>query len=177
MYDNKIILLFLATILINNTASAMKRSFEDDKSKKTKKMKVDLSENKKNHDIPQRHEGIFYCQIKTLDCTYCTNRLDKIEEHHRLHNDPNAVPCDKACDFLGANERVVKNHQTKWHKPADFDNQKQLEPTVKKLKCGYCGIKGNDLTGHKRRYHGKSFGRMKYNQNFSIKKNIPSDVE
>lgn len=172
---------------MHNSASAMKRSFEGNQSRELKRMKADLQEKKKADDIPQRHtfanneslahwKPTFFCDKDIDNCSYTTIFRRKIEEHHRLHNDQNAVTCSQACDFLGANERVIINHQTKWHKSTDSDNQEQVELTVKKLKCGYCGMQGNDLDGHMRKYHGKKFGRMRYNQNFSSKK-ISNDVE
>src|SRR5438477_13184564 len=103
MFYNKGVLIFFIVILINNSADAMKRPLEDGTLVVPKRQKLVCP--KTTELAPAKYKGMFYCQIDN-NCSYVTQNIRKINDHHTLHNDQNAVACTK-CDYLGTNQRSL----------------------------------------------------------------------
>ena len=166
MFHNKYILSFVTVFLIHNSAHAMKRPLENGTLVVPKRQKLVCP--KTTELVLVRHEGMFYCQIDT-DCSYVTKSIQKINDHHELHNDHTAIACTK-CDYLGTNQRSLTNHISAWHKPLRSSNKKQMEENVKKPTvaiCGYCGREGNNMKRHMETYHTPRLGRS-HNQCFPL---------
>lgn len=176
MFYNKFILSLIAVFLVHNSADAMlKRSREDDVEglpRLPKRVKLVCPEAVGVPTKPQRqYDHMYYCERDLNDCSFVTDRLDKIKEHHALHNMPSAFSCRK-CDYLGATKRAVQNHASKWHETEGPKGKARVvEPVTKKSmtkSCGYCGIEGSDLTHHMKVYHKPAFGKRSYFQCFSL---------
>ena len=169
MYRTLSSLIFFTVALIHVSADAsMKRRREDDSVVLPKRIRLVLHE-EPAFDAPQKHHGMFYCE-KDHNCSYVTVSIRKINDHHELHNDPNAIPCGQ-CDYLCSSNRSFINHNTRWHAPQVSEKQLSIKPTIKEEKCGYCGLKGSadGLIRHMQVYHTPRFGRRSYNQSFPLK--------
>ncbi len=157
MSHKKFVFIFFTVILVHNSVDAMKRALEDGTVVLPKRIKLVLEEeSEKVFNEPQKYQGMYYCS-KDDNCSYATNLLRKINEHHILHGDPNAILCEQ-CDYRGARLRAVINHKTKWHGAA-YSDSRELIIKPKKLKCGYCKMEVSNMDYHKKLYHTPSLNR------------------
>lgn len=175
MFHNKFILSFIAVFLVHNSADAMltkKRPREDGvETRLPKRIKLVCPEAAVATPPQRQYDKMYYCEADVSNCSFVTDRMDKIKEHHALHNAPSAFSCTD-CDYLGATTRAVANHVTKWHEQkGPKAKARVVEPVIKKSttkNCGYCGREGNNMKRHMEVYHTPRFGKRSYFQCFSL---------
>jgi hypothetical protein len=152
----------------------MKRSLENDGNgvaRLPKRIKLVCPEGAIPQTEPQIYQGMFYCERDIHNCSFVTRKIEKIKEHHALHEAPLAITCAK-CDFLAKNKQSLSNHALKWH----ATNDSGIKPVIAKStinKCRYCGIQGGDLARHYEIYHKKSVFRKNHTYRLVLQPRSP----